>query len=231
MHIFVAVTAFLLASPAAGKSAVRLDGEKFTRISASSAFEIEVRQGSEHTAEIIVDDELKEALIARVRGGTLELGLENRDSFWGRKKSGNKTMRAKVTLPRLTGLDLSGATDVNLIGIDIEGTFDIDASGASDINGELRATEIQVDLSGASDLTLKGYAVRARIDCSGASDVNLFDFTTDTATVSASGASDVEIDVREEIDATASGTADITYSGAATIGRSNASGRAEISKR
>ena len=104
-------------------------------------------------------------------------------------------------------------------------------SGASDFKGAVKVSNLKMDLSGASDVTIKGIANTVNIESSGASDVSGFDLVTDLCRAKASGASDINITVNKELNASASGSSDITYKGEGVTKDVHTSGSSSVSKK
>jgi hypothetical protein len=140
------------------------------------------------------------------------------------------TREAEVTLPELTGLDLSGACHGAITGFSSTKALDVDLSGASHLLGNIDAGDAWFDVSGASQVNLSGSARDVVIDASGASQVKLADFPVDDATVEASGASKVTVNPSGRLDADASGASRVHYLGDPTLGDIDTSGASDVVK-
>ena len=105
--------------------------------------------------------------------------------------TGAATMRAKVTMPELTGLDLSGASHTTVAGFNSDKSLKTQVSGASSLGGDLTCGDAQFNVSGASKVNLKGSAQDLNVEASGASTVDLSNFASKNTVVNASGASKV----------------------------------------
>jgi hypothetical protein len=155
----------------------------FDKLDISQGFNVQVDQGDEFSVVIRVDDNLVEYLQVEKVGDTLKIGLE------GNRIYGNSTLQANVTLPSLTGLDVSGGSDVSVNGtgdeiwVDASGGSDadlaafkvvnasIDASGGSQVIINASGT-LNVDASGGSQVYYLGSPTMGQIDTSGGSDVD-----------------------------------------------------------
>lgn len=174
----------------------------FDEIRVSSAFEVDVEVGPEVSVVVRADDNLIEHLEVEVDDDRLRLGLD--------ESLRNGTLEATVTLPSLRGVDISGASEVTIIGID--------------------AADLDVEISGASEVTASGQAAALRLDASGASDVRFETLVVDTARVDISGASDIDLSNASMVRGDLSGASDLTVSedadasvdtsGASTLNRS-----------
>jgi Putative auto-transporter adhesin, head GIN domain len=184
----------------------------FERVEASGAINVVLRQGA--TTEVKV--EAQPDVLARVRteveGGTLKLYRERqKGSFSGLGKSEKVTVY--VTCPRLTGLAVSGASDVKGESPLTADAFSIKASGASDVTLQITARQLTAHASGASDIRLTGRVDSQQVQVSGASDYRAYELRSQQADVQASGASDAFVYVDGELTSRRSGASDVHYKG------------------
>ncbi len=199
----------------------------FDRIEVSDLFEVEIRQGDRFRTMIRVDEDLVDYVEVAKRGSTLEIGLEQ---GW-RYQINHVTMHAEVTMPRLTGLSLSGGSQAKVTGFESLEELQVDMSGASSLKGDLVAGLAQFDVSGASRMTLRGTAGELILIASGASRVRLDDFQVTDTRVEASGASEVTVHASGRLDAEASGVSRITYLGNPRLGRIETSFGSSVAQR
>jgi hypothetical protein len=134
-------------------------------------------------------------------------------------------------MPELTGLDLSGASWVDITGFASSNDLDIELSGASNLQGDIEAGNIRFNLSGASRINLTGKGNDVNIDVSGSSNADLSDFPVENANVDASGASEVVVKLNGRLDANASGASNIYYLGDPALGTIEASGGGNVKPR
>ncbi len=226
----VAVLAALLTMPLAvsgcssGPVVTPEDFTNFTRLDIQNAFDAEIVQSGTFSCVITSSKALIDYLSVTQQGETLTVKLAPNHPFTDFVLM-RKTLKAKITLPVVRGLTLSGASravvrgfeSTNAIDLDISGTStaqldaietgDVNAavSGASDLNGKLNAANVKFNVSGASHVELDGAATDVQLDASGASKLDLEQFVNKTATVTMSGASQVTIDTRDHLDFSLSG--------------------------
>ena len=216
----------------------------FTEVEISSAFEFEVEQSNSYSINITVDDNTMEYVEVSKDGQTLKIGLSR--VMW----VGHVTLRASVTMPELSGLDVSGASRGTVSGFSstedlaitvsgasrvtgniVAGNVAIDVSGASMVTGDITAGNVQFDISGASTIQLDGSANDMVADASGASRFNLDDFTVNNADVDFSGASSGTVNLDGRLDADLSGASRLWYIGEPNMGNIDTSGASTISKK
>ena len=92
-----------------------------------------------------------------------------------------------ITATKLPDLVVSGASDVELSGLD-QPLLSIDASGATDVKGNGKVDKIVVDAEGASDIDLSEVEAKdAEIDVAGAGDADIAATGKVAATLSGAG--------------------------------------------
>lgn len=145
--------------------------------------------------------------------------------------SGNKKLKVYVSFKKLEKLVASGACDIKVAGKIQMPSFKLDLNGASSFKGAINVEDLSIELSGASDVKINGFAASVYIQSSGASDVKGYELVADVCTAKASGASDINITVNKELNASASGASDIFYKGEAAVKKMSSSGASSIVKK
>jgi len=250
--VVVLLTLGLLAGCVGGvvKGSGNLDTQEFNfsdfaRVEVGYAFEVEITQSSSYSVSITADDNLFDYILVSKQGTTLKIRLEPALHYAFTK------LQAKITMPQLRGLTLSGATRGTVSGfsstdnIDIEvsgassldlvdisaGDITFDISGASRVTGDITAGDADFDVSGASTVQLEGSASNIVVDASGASRVKLAAFPVSNADVTLSGASSGTVNLDGRLDADLSGASKLLYIGEFTMGTINTSGASTLSEK
>ena len=107
----------------------------------------------------------------------------------------------------------------------------IELSGASDFSGTVKVDKLRLSASGASNFKISGTAENTVIEASGACDIKGYDLKTNMCKANASGASNINITVNKELNASASGGSSIHYKGEGVIRDISAGGGASIKHR
>jgi hypothetical protein len=196
----------------------------FSKIDASSAFQVDVSQADGYGVVISVDEKVVPYLDVTVQGDTLRIALKPGLTVTG----ATGPMVAKVTMPKLTGLNLSGATRTNVGGFKSGDPMDVQVSGASQLNGSLEAGDVRFELSGASRVTLAGKGRKMALEASGASQGSLEQFAVTDAAVGLSGASRATVNVSGKLDVNVSGASTLHYTGSPTMGSVESSGASTV---
>lgn len=198
------------------------DFSDFDKVVISHAFEAEITAADTYQVEVTVDDNLVEHLRVEQEGDTVTIG------FAPNLVVTNTTQEVRITLPRLVGLEASGASRVDVSGFKTSDNVRVNVSGASTARGDMETGDLNADVSGASTLTLEGSGKNLRVNASGASTADLDNFAVNDASVEASGASRANVNVSGTLDANASGASSIRYSGDPTLGNIDESGASSV---
>lgn len=178
-----------------------LDLTGFDRIEIAGVYEMDVRVGPDFSIEISGPDYEMERVQASVSNGVLELDMKDRRR--GRRHRGKRDgVEARITLPLLRGLDVSGVVDGDVSGIDTD-AFDVNISGVGDVELTGECGSLDARLSGVGDLDAQG------LECNNVS-------------VRVSGVGDADVYARDSVDARVSGMGDIdVYGSPENVKKSN----------
>ena len=221
------------------------DFADFTRLEVGNAFEIEVVPSTSFSVAITADDNLSQFIRVSRSGSLLRIRLRSGVSY------GSITAVARVEMPALAGLSLSGASSGTVTGFGSSDDIDLrvsgasslrlvdvvtgDAalavSGASNVTGDLTAGDIDFEVSGASRVGLTGSAADTTIRASGASRVELPDLPSRDADVRLSGASRATVRLEGRLSVAISGASRLEYIGRPTLGTLDISGASTLSGR
>lgn len=199
----------------------------FTSIRVSSSINLYLSKGDVEAVAISASEEKYKANIkTEIENGELHIFYEG-DRIWNGR---NQKLNVYVAYKNLEQITASGASNVLIAGVMELPSLNIKLSGASDFKGQLNIGDLNVKISGASDIHLRGNAKNTNVECSGASDFKSYDLTTETASIKASGASDVNITVNKEITANASGASNVFYKGKAIVKEKHSSGASSFAQ-
>ena len=144
------------------------DAKNFHALSISSAFDVYISQGNEEGVAVSANEtKYRDRIKVEVKDGTLHIFYDNE----GKWNSGNKKLKAYISVKQIDKMTISGACDVFISGTLKAEELTITQSGASDLKGKIEAGKLSVDLNGASDMLITGPATHLDVEASGASDV------------------------------------------------------------
>jgi hypothetical protein len=194
----------------------------FNRLEMGDALVVTVEQGNIFSVKAQGDRRNIDDLEVAKVGNTLRIRFANSNRI-----NRQYTTYITISMPSLEGVSFSGATKSTVTGFAVEGEFDMNLSGASKSQLDIEAESFKVNVSGASELNVSGITSLLDATVSGASYLRAYDLDAETATVEASGASNIKVLVTKQLTAKASGASDIRYRGAPTV-NSSVSGASSI---
>ena len=176
----------------------------FTKIDAGGAINVEVVVQKDFSVTVEADDNLLTNIKTETSGDTLKIYSEDRISPKTR-------INVKVSMPKIEGLDVSGASSGNVAGVN--------------------ADSLELKASGASKIKIDGAAKELNADASGASTIDAENLKVGDADVEASGASNAIVAATNDLKVDASGASKITYIGEPKNIKQNSSGASSVTKR
>jgi hypothetical protein len=200
------------------------DFSDFTSVVARSGFRLELVQSSTFGVEVTADDNVMDYIDVDISGNTLSIGPQ-----WNRSLR-SVTLRAKLTMPDLYEIRLSGGSQASISGFSSSHHLSVGLSGGSRVTGDITAADAYLDLSGGSQVNLQGMAEDLDINGSGGSQFELEAFSVNNADVNLSGGGGATVSVSETLDVNLSGGSHVTYIGEPTLGDIDLSGDSTVSQ-
>ena len=194
----------------------------FKGIDVSGGFAVEVTQSGNEGVRIEAQENLLGSIRTEVKNGVLHIYTEDNIST-------NKGLKAYVSIKELNAIDISGGVKVKGNSTFKADAFKMDLSGGSSITLALNTKKLTANMSGASKVMLTGRADELRMDMSGASKVDATELEAKNVHVEASGASNVKVFAKNELNVNASGATKVAYKGNPSVS-SHVSAAAKISK-
>ena len=221
----------------------------FSKIDVNSAFEVEIVPSNTWSISVTAQEKLFDHINVSKNGDTLEINLKWGVGTW-LSTWGYKRPKASIAMPELSSLNLSGASRGNVKGfhssnntkITISGASTLDTdieaadinlgvSGASKISGSVKATTLTGVIDGASRANLTGSADKLILNASGASSVDLEGLPAQDIEVNLSGASRATVSPVAKVKISVSGASSLTYTGDPSLESVDVSGASTIHKK
>jgi len=219
----------------------------FTQVDVQGTFNVEITQSESFSITISADRDFFDYVAVVKEGQTLKIYLNPHHAFTDFTQQA-RTLKAKIAMPTLSGLQISGASKASISGfrsaadfsLDVSGASSVDIkdvklgnteliiSGASKVSGSLEATQTEVDISGASSIKLSGSATGIMLTASGASKIDLDEFPLDNANVKLSGASEASLHVKGRLDCILVSASRLYFQGNPTMGNTSVTGASTI---
>lgn len=214
----------------------RLTG--FNAIKVSSIYSVDLSRSGKYSVTVEAPDYIMPFLEVHVSDNTLCLEMKDmpRDIRLRMETSRAKEVRATVTMPTLTGLEMSGAATLNAGDAIFPGgkEFELKMSGATHLKGlNVEARQAEIRCSGASNIDLKGSFTKVEAELSGAVkgslDTGIKPGTVGEIELEMSGAAKLTLNAQvRRMDIEANGAVNLEWKGSADDLKLSASGAAKI---
>ena len=201
-----------------------MDISDFDQVEAGWGLRVTVRQAESYSVVIRADDNVVRYLDVSKQGDRLKIGLKRNVAY----SFGAVTLEATVTLPELSGLELSGGSHGEISGFRSNKALSVEASGGSELEGSIEARDTRLNASGGSRVTLSGSGGDLTVESSGGSRVDLATFDVQDANVEASGGGTVTVNASGGLSVDASGGSNVYYVGSPSLGRVDVSGGSQL---
>jgi hypothetical protein len=195
----------------------------FDRLEMGNAFRVTVEESSIYSIHIRGDRRNLDDLDVHKSGSTLVIQFE---------KDGNRKHDTyiDITMPKLRAANFSGASVPIIKGFnEPEDVLDLFLSGATKAQLDATYNRVKTVLSGASELIMTGDGDVLDAELSGASVLKAFNFPVATATMNINGASSVQVQVSDALNATATGSSSVLYRGEPEV-TADTSGNSTVEK-
>ena len=190
----------------------------FSAISASSGWDVIIRQGDRQSVSIEVSENVLDRAVVEVKNGTLHIYNESNDRSFSLRDLRNVRsimQKAYVTVTDLQKIEALGGVDIRFETPIKAGNFEVELSGGTDLeNLTLDCNRFNGQFSGGCDAEIRFPSAQAvKADVSGGSDVELRDISAQTTRISASGGCDIELTGKtDDLTLNASGGCDVSAS-------------------
>lgn len=196
----------------------------FTRLEIAGSFNVTLVQDSSNSVTINADDNILGIIKTDISGDKLKISTDNKNIC------SSKEIAITIGVRNLKSIAASGAVEITSNGRLNVGDLDLDLSGATKINLDVAASNVETNGSGVSDITLKGQASSHAIEMSGNGNVHAFDFVVGNYSIETSGQSNYEINALSQLNIHSTGASDIKYKGNPTKVNKSKTGALSLTK-
>lgn len=227
--IFSVMLAFILLSVSAFAETVtkEYNYKDFKAVDVGAGMRLTVTQSDTYSIKVKADDDDIKDLVVKKSGDELSFSFKRSGWFsWSR----HGRVEIEITMPALRALDLSGGA-MSKIKMDIGSkSFTADISGGAGLSGNLVCGKAYFDLSGGAGVNLSGSGADLKMEGSGGANFRLKDFSVKNVDADLSGGTYATINMNGTLNTDQSGGSRIIYYGNVTLGNTDFSGGAGISK-
>jgi hypothetical protein len=196
----------------------------FTKLASAGSLNVILVKGDRESARIEVDGIEPSKVLTDVVNGTLRIHLEK----------GNHRIRkglVTVTYRELSSIQNAGSGNLTCNDALQAQLFELSSTGSGNVKiKNLQADALTMSLTGSGNLDVGGKVKDQTVKVSGSGNVSAMELQSEVAKVSVMGSGNARLFVTQDIDATVSGSGDVSYKGNATISNQKVRGSGRIRK-
>jgi hypothetical protein len=182
--------------------------DAFSAIAFDGIGDLYIEQGDSSEVIVEADDNFIDRIETEVRDETLHI-----NTVFGQSISNPTSLRYNVTVTDLAGLNIDGAGDTFITGLET-GELRITADGAADAQiSDVHVDMLAVVIDGSGELEISGKAATQQVTMKGAADYLAAELQSHRVGIVASGAGSAVVHADEYLTATINDAASIEYLG------------------
>jgi len=197
----------------------------FDRIASRGDFDVQVREGTPASVEILAEPGWAERIEVEVSGG--ELRLSRKKAF-----DSARGVVVKVVVPGFRGLSVGGSGKGAAESGPAPRDVSLAVSGSGDLDWKGTAAALDLAVSGSGEMKLSGKGESLKAAVSGSGELDAKEFAVKDANVSIAGSGDVEVRLAGgTLNAQIAGSGDVTWSGEGKVGSVATAGSGKVRQR
>lgn len=179
----------------------------FNQLEITGSFNVTLIQDSSNAVTITADDNIVSVIKTDVSGDKLKISSDKKNLC------STKEIAITIGVRDLKSISASGAVDMVSSGHLNLGDLELNLAGATKVNLNLTAANLETEASGVNEITLKGQARSHNVEFSGSGNLKAFDLVAGNYNIESAGQSDCEINVLNELNIHTTGASEIKYKG------------------
>ncbi len=181
----------------------------FDQVEGNLNFDLTIRQSTEPRVVLISDDNFIEYIQVEQAGRSISFGFKPGHAY----DISGVTLRAEISVPTLSRLDLNGTSHALFVGYQLGQPFEANLTGSSSLIGELQMESATLNANGSAYVKISGFGENLALETCGTSIVDLSEFKSKNADFEVSCASQVAMNVTDQLKGEASQNARVTFAG------------------
>ena len=164
------------------------DLKDFDTIEINGGADVTFTQSEDYDVTVRTQESVFDLLDYRVEGTKLILEIKDRKSIHAEE------FTVSITAPELNKVTVSGASDLDIKGLRIDGDLEVQVNGAGDLDfDQIACDNFTVQVNGAADAKLSSIDIRKKlkVQVNGAGDVDITGSTQDVS-LEVNGAGDID---------------------------------------
>jgi len=202
----------------------------FNSVDVSGSFDVYIVQGATESVKVEAPADIMDHIVTEVEDGVLKIHDKHNSGWnWGNWMGGHKKVAVYVSATDLNSIGITGSGDVNFKGGIHTASLKLWVTGSGDVIGRVDVKTLECKISGSGDMKLMGRAENSALSLSGSGDFSGKGLETQNTLVRVSGSGDAAINASSSINASVSGSGDVSYTGSPKDVVKSKSGSGDIS--
>lgn len=201
--------------------------ERYDRISVTGMMEVELIAGKEGKIDLEAESNLMEYIETEVSGDHLKISVKKGVNL---QPSRNYPIKLVVPFEDLEALTLTGSGHIKNSDEIRSRDFKVSVTGSGNMNLNLVTETLSGSVTGSGDVKMRGNTRDFKGTVTGSGDILAYDLKADIVDANVTGSGDIQITVKNELNARISGSGDISYKGNPERQNFKTSGSGEVSQ-
>ena len=195
----------------------------FSKIDVAGNFTINVKQDSSLSLKVSADDNIMKYIRTEVSGNKLRI-------YTRKNLCSQQPITVNLGIKSIEEVKAAGVTELTSVGRINTQDLKLKFAGASKINLDLSAADLETVGSGSTELNLTGQAASHKINISGVGELHALNFVVGSYDIHISGSGNSQINVLKSLTTHISGFSSIEYRGNPSEVDTNKSGASQVKK-
>lgn len=179
----------------------------FTAINAGGSFDILLSQGDKKV-EVTAESNLQEAIETTVDDQTLRLGIKSMTRI-----RPNEKIIVHISTPNLESVVMSGVGSLKAENTIVADRLDLTVSGSGKLDLLTACKQLTTSITGIGEISLSGQAEQLNAIVQGSGFLDAVELEAANGTAMVGGVGNIQLFVTGELDATITGSGNISYKG------------------
>lgn len=196
----------------------------FSAVKSSAGIDVYLTQGDHNRVVVETDENLQEYIEISVKNGTLRIET-NHNIRWA------KARKVYVTFKEIDNIEASSGSTVQGNSIIKGQNLTFKATSGAEIDLEVFSQDLNLQASSGADMKISGKSSSLNAQASSGSEINAKNLAVINCIAKASSGAEIDVSVKENIEAHASSGAQVNYYGNPTIANAHKSSSGNVKKR
>lgn len=187
----------------------------FQQIEVAGPYDVEVRTGAAPSVQASGPQEQIERMVVEVKGDTLSIHPEKKNSMFNMGWEKNDKVQLVVTVPQLRGAEIAGSGGIRIDQVRGD-QFKGEIAGSGDLSiGQVDVQSLGLAIAGSGSASAKGRAKAVSYNIAGSGDIDGRGIASETASVSIAGSGNVTATARNSASVNIAGSGNVDVTGGA----------------